>query len=302
MESLELFLADCQHQVDTKLDQLLPSEADSPARLYQALRYSCLAPGKRIRPALTLATAAAFSGTMDSRRESECAIYPACAIELIHTYSLIHDDLPAMDDDDLRRGIPTCHKAFDEATAILAGDALQSFAFEILSQADLINVQSRLEMINTLAIASGARGMVAGQAIDLAAVGKVLTLEALEVMHLYKTGALIEASVVMGALAANQHDPEVLGHLRSFARSIGLAFQVQDDILDVESSTETLGKRQGSDLANNKPTYTSLLGLTGAKDKRDQLLNLATQALRNLPNTDTRRLQQLSEYIISRNK
>jgi farnesyl diphosphate synthase len=226
---------------------------------------------------------------------------PACAIECIHAYSLIHDDLPAMDDDDLRRGRPTCHKAFDEATAILAGDALQALAFRILSQ-DAAAVESpalRLQMIDRLATAAGSRGMAGGQAMDLDAVGRSLDVAELESMHVHKTGALIRASVMLGALSRPGIEAGVLEHLDDYAKCIGLAFQIQDDILDVVGDTETLGKRQGADRALNKPTYVSVLGLEEARLRARSLHESALQRLAGFGD-EAEPLRWLSGYIVQR--
>lgn len=283
----------CRQRVDQALQDLLPKD-QLPATLHQAMRYALLEGGKRIRPVLAYATAEAFGA------EPLRATPAACAVECIHAYSLVHDDLPAMDDDDLRRGRPTVHRAFDEATAILAGDALQALAFETLTQNNAhLAPEIQLEMVRTLAKAGGSRGMVGGQAIDLGAVGKQLSLAELETMHLFKTGALIEASVLLGALSAGVTNPDKLGPLAGFARAIGLAFQVQDDILDVESSTETLGKRQGADIARGKPTYPALLGLEGAKQKARQLHDLALTELQSAGILSSR-LSQVCDYIIER--
>ncbi|MDD5216366.1 MAG: polyprenyl synthetase family protein, partial [Methylococcales bacterium] len=248
-----------------------------------------------MRPMLTYATGQVLGISPDELD----AI--ACAVECIHVYSLIHDDLPAMDDDDLRRGKPTCHKAFDEATAILAGDGLQAFAFELLAHDATISAtaEKRLEMITALAKASGSQGMVGGQAIDLESVGKTLTLPELENMHIHKTGALIRASVVLATLAGKNVDAETAKKLDNYAKCIGLSFQVKDDILDEESDTQTLGKTQGKDKDNNKPTYPALLGLAGAKEKA-QLLH--EKALENLADfgDEANLLRELSLYIIQR--
>nr|WP_237113414.1 farnesyl diphosphate synthase [Pseudohongiella spirulinae] len=264
-----------------------------PVRLTEAMRYSALAGGKRIRPCLTYAAANALGA------EISIADIPAAAIEMMHCYSLIHDDLPAMDNDDLRRGKPTVHKAFDEATAILAGDALQCLAFQIISEQQQFNAQTTCRMLSVLASAGGCSGMIAGQGIDLAAVGKGLSLAELEIMHQLKTGALISAAVELGALAAGCTDSRTLAALATYARSIGLAFQVQDDILDVTSDTQTLGKTQGADVALNKPTYVSLLGLAGAREKADQLVKDALQALEQLPG-ETQTLADIATYITDR--
>jgi farnesyl diphosphate synthase len=228
---------------------------------------------------------------------------PACAVEMIHAYSLIHDDLPAMDNDDLRRGRPTCHKAFDDATAILAGDSLQALAFHVLAHDKhmIISAEQRIKMIDILAQASGSRGMAGGQAIDLAAVGKELNITELENMHIHKTGALIRASVELGALSQPEVDPELFNKVSHYAKCIGLAFQVQDDILDIEGDTETLGKPQGSDLERNKPTYPNLLGLDGAKDVAKQLHEEAILSL-SVFDEKADPLRWIADYIVQRNK
>ncbi len=285
----------CQQRVDACLGALFSPALEPLSRLYQAMHHSVLLGGKRVRPLLVYATCEALQGPLEQ------ADGAACAVELIHAYSLVHDDLPAMDDDDLRRGQPTTHKAFDEATAILAGDGLQSLAFEILSGAtgNPADPALRLRMLNVLARAAGPSGMVGGQAIDLAAVGKKLDQAALECMHRHKTGALIEASVVLGALASGQADEARLDALRRYAAAIGLAFQVQDDILDVESDTATLGKTQGADIARDKPTYPALLGLAQAKSYADQLHQQALEALQAFgPSADA--LRALARYIVER--
>ncbi len=284
-----------QTRVDTALDALLIAPLPSLSRLYAAMRYSVMNGGKRVRPLLVYAACEALGG------EAARANGAACAVELIHAYSLVHDDLPAMDDDDLRRGQPTTHIAFDEACAILAGDGLQSLAFEVLADATLNpqDAETRLRMLTTLSRAAGPAGMVGGQAIDLESVGLPLDQTALEVMHRHKTGALIEASVCLGALASGQCDAESLAALRDYARAVGLAFQVQDDILDVESDTATLGKTQGKDQANDKPTYPQLLGLDAAKA---YALVLRDQALAALTPFDDRAeaLRALARYIVER--
>jgi len=286
-----------QARVEDSLEKWLPGADVQPAHLHQAMRYAVLGNGKRIRPVLVYATGEAFGvplETLDS---------PACAVEIIHAYSLIHDDLPAMDDDDLRRGRPTCHKAFDEATAILAGDALQALAFYILAHSPAIRVsaEQRIMMISILAQASGSRGMAGGQAIDLAAVGKILNIAELENMHIHKTGALIRASVELGALSTDNIDPGAFERVSRFAKCIGLAFQIQDDILDVESNTEILGKPQGSDIQRNKPTYPSLLGLAGAKKAAGELHAEALEALGDFDHK-AEVLRDLADYIVQREK
>ena len=286
-----------QKSVEAALKRWLPEPSVQPEKLHEAMRYSVLGNGKRIRPVILYATGEAFGidlAALDG---------PACAVEIIHAYSLIHDDLPAMDDDDLRRGRPTCHKAYDDATAILAGDALQALAFHILAHdPDIqVNDQQRLSMIETLAIASGSRGMAGGQAIDLASVGISLTIAELENMHIHKTGALIRASAELGALSIDNVDQESLSRISQYAKCIGLAFQIKDDILDIESDTETLGKPQGSDIAMNKPTYPNLLGMDGAKKAADDLYNEALECLGAF-DKKADMLRAIADYIVKRNK
>ncbi|MFT5395449.1 MAG: geranylgeranyl pyrophosphate synthase [Gammaproteobacteria bacterium] len=293
LERLQVY----QISVETALNRWLPESSVQPEKLHEAMRYSVMGNGKRIRPVILYATGEAFGidlTTLDG---------PACAVEIIHAYSLIHDDLPAMDDDDLRRGRPTCHKAYDDATAILAGDALQALAFHILAHdPDIkVNVQQRLSMIETLAIASGSRGMAGGQAIDLASVGISLTIAELENMHIHKTGALIRASAELGALSVDNVDQELLSRISQYAKCIGLAFQIKDDILDIESDTETLGKPQGSDIAMNKPTYPNLLGMDGAKKAANDLYNEAIECL-DVFDKRADMLRAIADYIVKRNK
>lgn len=285
----------CQNRVDAALDTLFQPPRTELERLYQAMRYSVMNGGKRVRPLLVYAACEALEGDI------ERADGAACAVELIHAYSLVHDDLPAMDDDDLRRGQPTTHKAFDEASAILAGDALQSLAFEVLAdrRRNPQEAETRLQMIELLSQAAGPAGMVGGQAIDLGSVGLQLDQQALEVMHRHKTGALIEASVVLGALASGNPDELARKALLQYARAIGLAFQVQDDILDVESDTATLGKTQGKDEAHDKPTYPALLGLDAAKDYALELRDQALHVLHPFGNS-AEPLRELARYIVER--
>ena len=284
-----------QTRAENALNQWLPAAHILPARLHNAMRYAVLGGGKRVRPLLVYAAGSALGVEMAALDG------PACAVELIHAYSLVHDDLPAMDDDDLRRGKPTFHKAFDDATAILAGDALQTLAFYILAHdpAMRAGASARLQMVEALALASGSRGMVGGQAIDLAAVGRTLNLPELEDMHIHKTGALIRASVALGALSNQQLDHDIFHRLDHYSRCIGLAFQIRDDILDIESDTVTLGKTQGADIARNKPTYPSLLGMAEAKQRAR---NLYQEALECLAPLDARAdpLREIAAYIVQR--
>ena len=260
-------------RVEIALERALPATETAPCRLHAAMRHAALGGGKRMRPLLAYA-----AGTLFDANESVLDA-PAAAVELIHAYSLVHDDLPAMDDDALRRGRPTVHVAFDEATAILAGDALQTRAFEILAAADA-PAQLRVDWLRTLADASGAGGMCGGQALDIDATGRLQTLDELQRMHALKTGALIRAAVRMGALGGGAA-PGDLELLDGFAASLGLAFQVRDDILDVESSSEKLGKTAGKDQAQAKSTYPALLGMAGAKAKLDELAGTMREALQD---------------------
>jgi farnesyl diphosphate synthase len=293
--SLPLLLKTYQARVEKTLDHWLPESNINPAQLHEAMRYATLDGGKRVRPALVYLTGQALDvapAALDG---------PACALELVHVYSLIHDDLPAMDDDALRRGKPTCHIQYDEATAILAGDAMQALAFYILAHDPNMvdNARLRLKMVETLAQASGSRGMAGGQAIDLAAVGKEVNLAELENMHIHKTGALIRASVKLAALSSPEIAPESLEKLDQYAKCVGLAFQIHDDILDVEGDTEILGKAQGADSARNKPTYPALLGMNEAKQRAKDLHQEAVDCLSNL-GEKAEPLREISEYIISR--
>jgi farnesyl diphosphate synthase len=291
--NLASFMLLCQERVETALDTRMPPASKAPERLHQAMRYSVLGGGKRLRPLLTYATGLALDIPF------EVLDAPACAIEFIHVYSLIHDDLPAMDNDDLRRGKPTCHRAYDEATAILAGDGLQALAFQVLAEETSLSVAARLGMISSLAAASGSLGMVGGQAIDLDAVGRSLDLVALENMHIRKTGALIRASVKLACLAKADLPEEIGDRLDHYAKSIGLAFQIQDDILDEESDTQTLGKTQGKDRDQNKPNYPALLGLAGARQKAGELIEEALESLVPLGQRGSV-LRQLAQFIVER--
>ena len=293
--ALKEYISYCQHRAEQALEMRLPSENVLPQKLHSAMRYCVLGGGKRMRPMLTYCTAK----TLGIAPEAVDGI--ACALEFIHVYSLIHDDLPAMDDDGLRRGKPTCHVAYDEATAILTGDALQAMAFEILAHDPTISAcaENRLKMIATLAKASGSQGMVGGQGIDLESVGRQLNLPELENMHIHKTGALIRASVTMATLAKADVDPAVATKLDHYAKCIGLSFQVKDDILDEESDTVTLGKTQGKDKENAKPTYPALLGMVGAKQKAQELHEKAIESL-SVFGAEADLLRDLSLYIIQR--
>ena len=279
--------------VDAQLEQILPPASGPASKLYKAMRYSVFNGGKRVRPALCFAAAEAIGASGDNTAKV------AAAVEMIHAYSLIHDDLPAMDDDDLRRGVPTCHIAFDEATAILAGDGLQSLAFKQLTELVDLPATISLKLIAILSDLAGCHGMVSGQAVDLASTGKQLSTDELNYMHNHKTGALIEASVVMGALATNKASDTQIEALQQFARAIGLAFQIQDDILDIESSTEQLGKSQGSDSANDKATYTSILGVEKARSEADRLYQTSIDAL-SIFSDSADSLRTLATFIVHR--
>ena len=293
--SLQNLMQIWQQRVDKALAQCLPNEKATPVKLHQAMCYSVLNGGKRVRPFLVYAAGAAVQS------DDTALDITACAVELIHAYSLIHDDLPAMDDDDLRRGKPTCHRAFDEATAILAGDALQALTFHLLAHKlpTTIPAEQRIEMLDLLAVASGSRGMAGGQAIDLASVGKQLSIAELENMHIHKTGALIRASVKLGAMCQADIDEGMLQKLDHYAKCTGLAFQIRDDILDEIADTETLGKTQGADRALNKPTYPALLGL---KESKKMARDLYEDAIQSLAGFDHQAdpLRWLAQYIVER--
>jgi geranylgeranyl pyrophosphate synthase len=291
--SLKQLSLSYQQRVDQALERRLNSISSTAEELHRAMHYSIFNGGKRIRPLLVYLTGKALDV------ETAYQDAPACAVELIHCYSLVHDDMPAMDDDDLRRGKPTCHKQFSEATALLAGDALQTLAFESLAQNNPLNNKQIISMIRVLAQCSGVAGMAGGQALDLSFTGKTLSLEQLKEMHEHKTGALIRASVQLGALTSPDIDASLLSALDSYAKNIGLSFQIKDDILDIESDTQTLGKQQGADINLNKATYPALLGLDGAKK---MALECHQNALIFLESFDHKAdpLRELSEYIITR--
>ncbi|TSA41278.1 MAG: geranyl transferase [Methylococcaceae bacterium] len=293
--ALKDYLSFCQQRVENALAQRLPKTATLPQKLHEAMRYCVLDGGKRTRPLLAYCTGEAL-GIAPERLDGI-----ACAVEFIHVYSLIHDDLPAMDDDALRRGKATCHIAYDEATAILAGDGLQALAFEVLANDPTLEAPAaaRVQMITMLAKASGSFGMVGGQAIDLDSVGMTLNLAELENMHIHKTGALIRASVNLACLAKADIDSHIAAQLDGYAKCIGLSFQVKDDILDEESDTQTLGKTQGKDRDHNKPTYPSLLGMNGAKQKAQELHEKALTHL-SIFGSEADLLRDLSLYIIQR--
>lgn len=295
MNRFEQTLARYQARVERTLDRCLPAADTAPSRLHTAMRYACLDGGKRLRASLVYATGELLGVAI------EALDAPACAVECLHAFSLVHDDLPSMDNDDLRRGKPTCHRAFDEATALLVGDAIQSLAFEILANDAGAGVapSRRLQMIALLAHAAGSMGMAGGQAIDLESVGKTLTGAELEAMHLRKTGALISAAVQLGALANPATPDATLERLAGYGRCLGLVFQITDDILDIEADTATLGKPQGSDAARAKPTYPAILGLDAAKSEARRLHRQALASLNGLGD-NARSLADIADYILER--
>lgn len=284
-------------RINAILDRHLPLAVVDAGALVRAMRYATLAGGKRIRPMLVYAAGVGLGATLDDLDA------PACAVELVHTYSLIHDDLPCMDDDDLRRGQPTCHVAFGPSTAILAGDALQALAFEVLAEGHSSHLAPavRLEMLRSLAHACGVTGMAGGQVVDLASSGRPMPRAQLEAMHAAKTGALIRASVRMGALAAGCADAALLTALDAYGRAIGLAFQVRDDILDVEGESKRLGKTAGKDAACAKPTYPSTIGLDASRAYLGELVAEALAALGPLGNR-AGLLDELAHYIVERTR
>jgi len=281
-------------RIEAELDARLPPVTDKPERLHEALRYSVLGGGKRVRPVLVYATAKAL-GLSESVVDGA-----ACAVEFIHAYSLVHDDLPAMDDDDLRRGKPTCHKAFDEATAILVGDSLQVLAFQCLANGPGLpnDANTRLRLVELLAIGSGTSGMAGGQALDLAASGQRLSIDQVEEMHRRKTGALIHASVMMAAACADASRP-IYAALDRYARDLGLAFQIQDDLLDVEGDAALLGKTTGTDLKHGKPTYPVVLGVKAAREHMQALYARALHSLEVL-GANAAPLIAMSDWLVLR--
>lgn len=283
-----------QHRTEQALEKALPAANIAPNQLHEAMRYATLGGGKRVR-ALLAHAAGEFCGA-DAVKIDPSAI----AVEMIHAYSLVHDDMPCMDDDDLRRGKPSCHKQFDDATALLVGDALQSLAFQVLSAPNLhADAEHQIKMIHLLALASGSRGMAGGQAIDLESVGETLSQTELEYMHIHKTGALIRAAALLGAYSANTLDEKRIAAIDHYAQSIGLAFQVVDDILDAEADTATLGKTAGKDADSNKPTYVTILGLTRSKSLAQALYESAIEPL-NAYGSAATRLVQLAQFITQR--
>ena len=283
-----------QARMETALQRFLPAPEIVPGRLHRAMRYAVLGGGKRVRPLLAFA-----AGELAAADPARVEVV-AAAIEMIHAYSLVHDDLPCMDDDVLRRGRPTCHVEFDEATALLVGDALQPLAFQIAAEHVIADSPgAQLEMLKILAVASGSRGMAGGQAIDLESVGKTLSLPELELMHIHKTGALIRAAVVLGARCGRGLEAKAFDRLEHYAKTVGLAFQVVDDVLDCDSSTATLGKTAGKDAAQAKPTYVSILGLARARALAEELRAEAHAALSSF-GASALRLRELADFIVLR--
>ena len=283
-----------QARFEGVLRNLLPRAEITPQRLHEAMRYAVLDGGKRVRPLLAFA-AGELAGADIARVD-----VAAAAVELIHAYSLVHDDMPCMDDDVLRRGKPTCHVQYDEATALLVGDSLQTLAFQLLAEHRLNDdAAQQLKMVRLLATASGSRGMAGGQAIDLSSVGKSLTLPELEFMHIHKTGALIRAAILLGAHCGSNLDSVQMDRLDHFGKLVGLAFQVVDDVLDCEADTATLGKTAGKDADNNKPTYVSLLGIQGARDMAQRLHREALETLDGFGDA-AQRLRELADFIVLR--
>jgi geranylgeranyl pyrophosphate synthase len=295
--NLEQFIADCRVSVEKKLDEIVPASETEPVRLHEAVRWSLLGGGKRFRPVLMLAAGQTF-GFEPGKLPAAVAV--AAAIEMIHTYSLIHDDLPAMDDDDLRRGRQTCHKKFDEATAILAGDVLQTLAFQTVSEDAALSADIRIRLISEISRACGTpRGMVAGQALDLAAESREISGEELENIHRSKTGALIRSAARCGAIIAGAEENEIEA-VSEYASSLGLLFQITDDLLDVTAPAETLGKTPGKDKKAGKITYVSVYGLEEAGKKANQAFEDACQKL-DLLNRDTSLLREIAEFVLRRN-
>ena len=291
---LKTWQQQAQAQTELALERMLPTAATVPNTLHEAMRYSALDGGKRLRPLLVLA--AAELGDADAAALEQAM----AAIEMVHVYSLVHDDMPPMDNDSLRRGKPTCHVQYDEATALLVGDALQTQAFDVLSRPTGLPAARQLKMVSVLAQASGSLGMAGGQAIDLANVGKAMNQTELEQMHGLKTGALIRAAVALGALSCPELDDAALQRLDQYAAKLGLAFQVIDDVLDCEADTATLGKTAGKDADNDKPTYVKLMGLAAARAYAETLVADAVALLEPF-GEDALRLRQLAEYVTARN-
>lgn len=293
MSSLEKLFTECRKEVDSVLNKLLPDSEIEPKRLHEAIRWSIFAGGKRFRPALVLAVGGVFGASQNP------LLRTAAAVEMIHSYSLIHDDLPSMDDDDLRRGRETCHIKFDEATAILAGDALQNLAFQVIAEDENLSFATRIKLISELANAAGSPlGMVAGQQLDLEAEGKEISLEQLENIHQFKTGAMISFSARAGAIIAEASEQEIEA-IGVYAAKLGLLFQITDDLLDVTQTTETLGKTAGKDVTAQKATYPSIYGLEDATELANKVYQEACEAL-GKTDKDTGILVALADFILNR--
>jgi len=294
MTNFQSWATSLQQHMESTIDHAMPACTIAPQRLHEAMRYAILGGGKRVRALLAYAAGEFCNANLDTIETA------AIAVELIHAYSLVHDDMPCMDDDDLRRGKASCHKQYDDATALLVGDALQTLAFQLLAKPGLHTDSHRqIQMIQLLAVASGSRGMAGGQAIDLASVGLSLTQEELEFMHIHKTGALIRAAAMLGALAGNEYNEEKVHSVDLYSQSIGLAFQVVDDVLDAEADTATLGKTAGKDADANKPTYVTILGLSRAKELANELYNNAVAPLTRY-GQESQRLIELAQFITQR--
>lgn len=288
--NIRSYVASKAVQVEHALEKLIPDHIAAPYRkLFTAARYSLLGGGKRLRPILTLATAESLGASIEK------AIHPACALEMVHTYSLIHDDLPSMDNDDFRRGKPSLHRAFPEGHAVLTGDFLLTYAFEVLSQAPGLSTEQKLRLISTLSMRAGSQGMIGGQVLDLDTVGRQINLDALKLIHRLKTGALLKAAIEFGGIIANISESQ-MAQLQHFGDQIGLAFQIMDDILDVTASEQKHGKKIASDITNNKTTYVSLLGLEASRTMAQQLINDSLETLQLLP-YDMSLLSQLAQVI-----
>ncbi len=292
--AFNVWVGNMQMRMEGVLDAHMPSTEIVPERLHEAMRYAVLGGGKRVRALLTYATGE-FCGAEMAKVD-----IPAAAVELIHAFSLVHDDMPCMDDDDLRRGKPSTHKQYGDALALLVGDALQSLAFQLISQDDLVNSSQKIKMLHILSIASGSRGMAGGQAIDLESMGIPLTRAELETMHIHKTGALIRAAALLGAYSAYRPNEDKVKAVDHFAKSIGLAYQVVDDILDTQADTQTLGKTAGKDARHNKSTYVTILGLSNAKNLADELHANAMAAL-SFFWREADLLRHLANFITHRN-
>ncbi len=292
MPDLKTYLADRSALIDAALQRFIPSAETSPATIHKAMRHSMFAGGKRLRPILCLAAAEACGGDV------EAAMPAACAVECLHTYSLIHDDLPCMDDDDFRRGVPTCHKVFGEGIAVLAGDALQALAFELVARTPANAAFNAADYVLELAVTAGSRHLIGGQVMDLEGEGKKLPLDDLRYVHESKTAALLTTSIKLGGMSAGASTGQVQA-LHAFGWNTGLAFQIIDDILDVTQTSEKLGKSAGKDLASDKSTYPALLGLKASHEEADRLTNEAMAALDTL-GEGSFRLRQLAKHLFSR--